>query len=88
MRRAERGPSSISISSGCASNLPRDADGGGREQEAIYLTWPRINFERGYARIRANAEYDFKVKDKEQRDIILPPDFTVHIRMSSEAPTQ
>jgi integrase len=40
-----------------------------REQEAMYLEWTSIDFERGKLRVRANAQYAFKVKDKEQRDI-------------------
>ena len=43
-----------------------------REQEAVYLPWRHVNFERGTVRIRSNSEFGFKVKDKEQRDVPLP----------------
>lgn len=46
---------------------------GMREQEAIYMPWSHVNFERGYVRVRSVPEYDFKVKDREQRDIPLSP---------------
>ena len=40
-----------------------------REQEAMYLEWTAIDFERGKLRVRGNRQYGFKVKDKEQRDV-------------------
>lgn len=53
---------------------------GMREGEAVHLPWKMVNFERGYVRVRSNLDYGFKVKDKEQRDIPLPPDLMTKLR--------
>ena len=51
-----------------------------REQEAIYLTWRSVDFERRVLRVRSNPEYGFKVKDKEQRDVPIAPDLLDRLR--------
>ncbi len=44
-----------------------------------------MNFERNAIRIRSVPEFDFKVKDKEQRDIPLPPELMAKLRSRREA---
>ena len=45
-----------------------------REQEAVYLTWDNIDFATGTLKVRSKPEFDFKIKDKEERDIPIPAD--------------
>lgn len=51
-----------------------------REQELMYLEWPDINEEDSVLRVRGKAQYGFKVKDSEQRDIPIPPDLLAMLR--------
>ena len=51
-----------------------------REQEVVYATWSSVNFERRVLRVKANPTFGFKVKDREQRDIPLPPDLVGRMR--------
>lgn len=44
-----------------------------RDQEAIYLTWENIDLGTGTLRVRSKPEFDFNIKDKEERDIPIPP---------------
>jgi integrase len=43
-----------------------------REQEAVYLQWPDIDFHRGVIKVRSKPEFGFKIKDKEERDVAMP----------------
>ena len=45
-----------------------------RDQEAVYLTWENIDFATGTLRVRSKPEFDFKIKDKEERDLPIPAD--------------
>jgi len=45
-----------------------------RDQEAVYLTWENIDFATGTLKVRSKPEFDFKVKDKEERDLPIPAD--------------
>ena len=45
-----------------------------RDQEAVYLTWDNIDFVTGTLKVRSKPEFDFKIKDKEERDIPIPTD--------------
>jgi integrase len=56
-----------------------------REQEAIYLMWKDVDLKRGVLRVRSKPEYEFKVKDKEQRDIPLPPDLIAKLKARHDA---
>jgi len=51
-----------------------------REQEAIYLCWENIDLEGGMLQVRSKPEYGFKIKDKEERDIPIPPDLLKRLR--------
>ena len=44
------------------------------EREAVYLAWTSGDLDRRILRVRANPDYGFKVKDKEQRDLPIPDD--------------
>jgi integrase len=43
-----------------------------REQEAIYLQWPDVDFHRGVIEVRSKPRYKFKIKDSEERDVAIP----------------
>jgi integrase len=45
-----------------------------RDQEAEYLCWSDIDLNAGMLRVRSKPELGFKVKDKEERELPLPPD--------------
>jgi len=45
-----------------------------REQEMSHLEWKNLNLKRGILHVEGNPDYDFKVKDSEQRDIPVPED--------------
>ncbi len=45
-----------------------------RDQELIYLCWSDINFHRGVLRVTGKPDFDWTIKDYEQRDIPLPSD--------------
>lgn len=43
-----------------------------REQEGMYLCWPDLDLSAGMLRVRSKSEFGFKVKDCEERDIVIP----------------
>lgn len=43
-----------------------------REQEAVHLQWPDIDFGRKLILVRSKPEQGFKIKDREERDVPLP----------------
>jgi integrase len=45
-----------------------------REQEAMYLCWPDVNFATRTLLVRAKPDLGFMPKDKEQREVPLPDD--------------
>jgi integrase len=45
-----------------------------REQELVHLEWADIDWDGKVLRVRNKPQYDFKVKDSEQRDIPIPSD--------------
>lgn len=45
-----------------------------REQEAVYLTWQNIDLATGTLKVRSKPEYEFAIKDKEERDLPIPAD--------------
>lgn len=51
-----------------------------REQEAVYLTWENIDFATGILRVRSKPEFDFKIKDKEERDFPIPADLVSRLK--------
>jgi len=55
-----------------------------REQEAVYLTWENIDFATGTLRVRSKPEFDFKIKDKEERDLPIPADLLRRLKSYRE----
>jgi integrase len=55
-----------------------------RDQEAVYLTWDNIDFATGTLRVRSKPEFDFKIKDKEERDIPVPADLLERLKTYRE----
>jgi integrase len=55
-----------------------------RDQEAVYLTWDNIDFATGTLRVRSKPEFDFKIKDKEERDIPIPADLLERLKTYRE----
>jgi integrase len=55
-----------------------------RDQEAVYLTWDNIDFATGTLRVRSKPEFDFKIKDKEERDIPIPADLLKRLKSYRE----
>ena len=51
-----------------------------REQEAVYLTWDNIDSATGTLRVRSKPEFDFKIKDKEERDLPIPADLLTRLK--------
>jgi integrase len=51
-----------------------------RDQEAVYLTWDNIDFATGALKVRSKPEFDFKIKDKEERDIPIPSDLLARLK--------
>jgi integrase len=47
---------------------------GFREDEVMYLYWSDLDFDRGTLRVTAKPEFDFTVKDYEERTIAVPHD--------------
>ena len=45
-----------------------------RDQELMFLEWTDIDWTHSVLRVRGKAQYNFVVKDKEQRDVPVPPD--------------
>ncbi len=45
---------------------------GFREDEVMYLYWSDLDFERGTLRVTAKPEFDFTVKDYEERTVAVP----------------
>ena len=43
-----------------------------REQEAVHLQWEDIDFKRKLILVRSKPEYDWKIKDREERDVLMP----------------
>jgi integrase len=43
-----------------------------REQEAMHLQWPDIDFNRGLLLVRSKPKMGFLIKDKEERDVPMP----------------
>jgi integrase len=55
-----------------------------REQEAVYLYWSNINLDKGILHVRSKAEFNFKIKDAEERDIPIPDDLLERLRAYRE----
>jgi integrase len=55
-----------------------------RDQEAVYLTWENIDFVTGTLRVRSKPEFDFKIKDKEERDPPIPVDLLARLKTYRE----
>lgn len=51
-----------------------------RDQEATYLYWSNLDLVRGILEVRSKPEYDFKIKDSEERDIPIPSDLLKRLR--------
>jgi integrase len=47
---------------------------GFREDEVMYLYWSDVDFDRGTLRVTAKPEFDFTVKDYEERTVAVPHD--------------
>jgi len=47
---------------------------GFREDEVMYLYWSDLDFDRGTLRVTAKPEFDFAVKDYEERTVAVPYD--------------
>lgn len=43
-----------------------------REQEAVHLGWQNIDFTRKMIQVRSKPEYEFRIKDREERDVPMP----------------
>ncbi|MGC1780972.1 MAG: site-specific integrase [Acidobacteriaceae bacterium] len=43
-----------------------------REQELMHIEWQDVDWQQRTLRIRAKAQWDFKVKDSEERDVPIP----------------
>ena len=48
-----------------------------REREATHLAWTDIDFKREEIRITAKPDLNFRLKDREERTVPLPPDLAV-----------
>lgn len=55
-----------------------------RDQEAIYLTWDNIEFATGTLKIRSKPEFEFKIKDREERDIPIPAELLARLKAHRE----
>lgn len=55
-----------------------------REQEAVYLTWDNIEFATGTLKVRSKPEFNFKIKDKEERNIPIPADLLESLKAYRE----
>jgi len=51
-----------------------------REQEAVFLPWSNIKLDTGVLQVRSQPAYGFKIKDKEQRDLVIPADLLGRLR--------
>ena len=51
-----------------------------RDQEAVYLTWDNIDLATGTLKVRSKPEFNFKIKDKEERDIPIPADLLQRLK--------
>jgi len=51
-----------------------------REQEAMYLEWADIVFGAGTLTIHSKPKYGFKIKDKEERALHIPPDLLERLK--------
>ena len=47
---------------------------GFREDKVMYLYWSDLDFDRGTVRVTAKPEFDFTVKDYEERTVAVPYD--------------
>jgi integrase len=43
-----------------------------REQEGVHLEWRNIDFENKIVQVRSKPEWNFKIKDREERDVPMP----------------
>jgi integrase len=55
-----------------------------REQEAVHLVWPDIDFKRKLILVRSKPEQGFEIKDREQRDVPLPDALAVILKARFE----
>jgi integrase len=51
-----------------------------REQEAVYLQWPDVDFHRGVIKVRSKPDLGFEIKDKEERDVAMPADLVKRLK--------
>jgi integrase len=51
-----------------------------REQEAVYLQWPDIDFHRGVIKVRSKLDHGFQIKDSEERDVAMPADLAKRLK--------
>jgi integrase len=51
-----------------------------REQEMMYLEWADIHESDKVLRVQGKPDWDFKVKDSEQRDVPIPDDLLKHLK--------
>lgn len=45
-----------------------------------YLTWENIDFATGTLKVRSKPEFEFKIKDKEERDLPIPADLLSRLK--------
>ena len=51
-----------------------------REAEAVYLQWQDIDFKSGMLHVRSKPKDGFTIKDREQRDVPMPPELIASLR--------
>jgi integrase/recombinase XerD len=56
-----------------------------RAQEMEFLEWSDIDFEGKVLRVQGKPEWGFKVKDSEQRDVMIPGDLVAELKSYQEA---
>lgn len=56
-----------------------------REQEAMYLAWTDVDLGKGIIKVRSKPEYEFAIKDKEERDVPIPAALVTRLREYREA---
>jgi integrase len=56
-----------------------------RMQEAMYLEWHNVNFQRGTLTVTAKDDLGFDVKDRAERTLPIPADLVEHLRVWKES---
>jgi integrase len=56
-----------------------------RDQELQHLCWTDVSFSEKKLRVRGKPEYNWRIKDSEQRDLPLPPDLVAMLKEWREA---